>query len=89
MKIHLSPDLFIRSLKGMLVVVALTMPMWLIGRNVLGEAVIGLLYLAPITWSASKWLQISGVTAALTAALLFDFLFITSFYTFVVGTLER
>lgn len=53
--IALSPDLFMRSLKGMLVVFALTIPMWLIGRNVLGEAVISLLYLAPIAWSASKW----------------------------------
>src|SRR5512138_2715242 len=85
---HLSPDLFTRSLKGMLVVFALTVPMWLIGRNVLGEAVISLLYLAPIAWSASKWGQLSGVTAALTAALLFDFLFIPPFYTFVVGSLE-
>ena len=85
---HLSPDLFTRSLKGMLVVFALTVPMWLIGRNVLGEAVISLLYLAPIAWSANKWGQLSGVAAALTAALLFDFLFIPPFYTFVVGTLE-
>jgi two-component system sensor histidine kinase KdpD len=62
--------------------------MWLIGREVLGEAVIGLLYLAPIAWSASKWGQISGVSAALTASLCFDFLFIPPFYTFVVGSLE-
>ena len=54
----------------------------------LGEAVIGLLYLVPIAWSASKWGQISGVSAALTAALLFDFLFIPPFYTFVIGSLE-
>jgi K+-sensing histidine kinase KdpD len=69
-------------------VAVLTIPIWLISRDVLGEAVIGLLYLAPITWSASKWGQISGVSAALTAALLFDFLFIPPFYTFVIGSLE-
>ncbi|HMB24594.1 MAG: DUF4118 domain-containing protein [Chloroflexota bacterium] len=87
-KIKLTPDLFINGLRGMLVVGALTIPMWLIGRNVLGEAVIGLLYLAPIAWSASKWGQVAGVCAALTASLLFDFLFIPPFYTFVVGSLE-
>ena len=76
------------GLKGMLTVIAITIPMWLIGRDVLGEAVIGLLYLAPIAWSASKWGQAAGMSAALTAALCFDFLFIPPFYTFAVGTLE-
>lgn len=87
-KIKLTSHLLTSGLKGMLTVIALTIPMWLIGRNVLGEAVISLLYLAPIAWSASKWGQLSGVSAALTAALLFDFLFIPPFYTFVVGSLE-
>jgi K+-sensing histidine kinase KdpD len=87
-KIKLTPDLFTKSMRGVLLVAAITVPMWLIGRDVLGEAVIGLLYLIPIAWSASKWGQISGVSAALTAALLFDFLFIPPFYTFVIGSLE-
>jgi K+-sensing histidine kinase KdpD len=87
-KIKLTPDMLARALRGMLVVAAITIPMWLIGRDVLGEAVIGLLYLTPIAWSASKWGQMSGVSAALTAALLFDFLFIPPFYTFVIGSLE-
>jgi len=76
------------GLQGMLTVLALTIPMWLIGRDVLGEAVIALLYLAPIAWSANKWGQAAGVSAALTAALCFDFLFIPPFYTFAVGSLE-
>jgi two-component system, OmpR family, sensor histidine kinase KdpD len=88
-RIKFSRTMLINGLKGMLSVFAITIPMWLIGRDVLGEAVIGLLYLAPIiAWSASKWGQISGVSAALTAALCFDFLFIPPFYTFVVGSLE-
>jgi K+-sensing histidine kinase KdpD len=87
-KIKLTPDMLARGLWGMLIVAALTIPMWLIGRDVLGEAVIGLLYLVPIAWSASKWGQVSGVSAALTAALCFDFLFIPPFYTFVIGSLE-
>ncbi len=87
-KIKLTPGLLTSSLKGMLTVIALTVPVWLIGRDVLGEAVIGLLYLAPIAWSASKWGQAAGMSAALTAALCFDFLFIPPFYTFAVGSLE-
>src|SRR5512133_1775465 len=87
-KINLTTGMLTSGLKGMGAVIVLTIPMWLIGRNVLGEAVISLLYLAPIAWSASKWGQLSGVSAALTAALLFDFLFIPPFYTFVVGNLE-
>jgi K+-sensing histidine kinase KdpD len=87
-KIKFTPNMLTNGLKGMLSVIVITIPMWLIGRNVLGEAVISLLYLAPIAWSASKWGQTSGVSAALTAALCFDFLFIPPFYTFAVGSLE-
>ena len=87
-KIRLTPSMLTNGLKGMLTVLALTIPMWLIGRDVLGEAVIALLYLAPIAWSANKWGQAAGVSAALTAALCFDFLFIPPFYTFAVGSLE-
>jgi K+-sensing histidine kinase KdpD len=87
-KIKLTPDMLTKSLRGLLTVIALTIPMWLIGRDVLGEAVIGLLYLAPIAWSASRWGQAAGTSAALTAALCFDFLFIPPFYTFAVGSLE-
>jgi K+-sensing histidine kinase KdpD len=87
-KIKLTPNMLASGLRGMLTVLATTIPMWLIGRNVLGEAVISLLYLAPIAWSASKWGQAAGVSAALTAALCFDFLFIPPFYTFAVGSLE-
>jgi K+-sensing histidine kinase KdpD len=87
-KIKFTPNMLTNSLKGMLTVIAITIPMRLIGRDVLGEAVISLLYLAPIAWSASKWGQTSGVSAALTAALCFDYLFIPPFYTFAVGSLE-
>jgi K+-sensing histidine kinase KdpD len=87
-KIKLTSKMLTNSLRGMLTVLALTIPMWLIGRNVLGEAVISLLYIAPIAWSASKWGQVAGMSAALTAALCFDFLFIPPFYTFAIGSLE-
>jgi K+-sensing histidine kinase KdpD len=87
-KLKLTPNILTNVFKGMLTVLAITIPMWLIGRSVLGEAVISLLYLAPIAWSASKWGQAAGMSAALTAALCFDFLFIPPFYTFAVGSLE-
>ena len=87
-KIKLTPNMLANGLRGMLTVVAITIPMWLIGRDVLGEAVISLLYLAPIAWSANKWGWAAGMSAALTASLCFDFLFIPPFYTLAVGSLE-
>jgi K+-sensing histidine kinase KdpD len=87
-KIKLTPGMLAQGLRGMVSVLAATIPMWLIGRDVLGEAVIGFLYIALIAWSASRWGQAAGMGAALTAALCFDFLFIPPFYTFAVGSLE-
>ena len=47
-----------------------------------------MLYLVPVTWSATRWGLIPGLSAALAAALCFDFLFIPPFYTLQVGSLE-
>ncbi len=69
-------------------VAVLTVAMALIGRNTLGEAVIALLYLVPVGWSATQWGQGAGVSAAVSAALAFDYFFIPPFYTFAVGRLE-
>jgi len=87
-KIKLTQNLFASCLRAVLAVLAITVPMLLIGRDTLGEAVIGFLYIVPIVWAASRWGQAAGVSAALTAALCFDFLFIPPFYTFAVGSLE-
>ncbi len=87
-KIKLTRGMLANAFKAMVLVLALTVPLWLVGRNVLGDAVICLLYLAPIAWSASRWGQLAGISAAITAALCFDFLFIPPFYTFAVGSLE-
>ena len=76
------------SLLAVLTVAAATIPLALIGRNTLGEAVIALVYLVPVAWSANRWGQLPGISAALTAALAFDFLFIPPFYTFAVARLE-
>jgi K+-sensing histidine kinase KdpD len=79
---------FRNSLLAVLTVAVTTIPLFLIGRDTLGEAVIAMLYLVPVTWSANRWGQLPGVSAALTAALAFDFLFIPPFYSFAVARLE-
>jgi K+-sensing histidine kinase KdpD len=76
------------SLLAVLTVAVTTIPLFLIGSAVLGDAVIALLYLVPVAWSANRWGRLPGISAALTAALAFDFLFIPPFYTFAVERLE-
>ncbi len=76
------------SLLAVLAVLAATVPLYLIGRAVLGEAVIALVYLVPVTWSAYRWGQLPGIVAALAAALAFDFFFTMPYFTFVVDRLE-
>lgn len=75
-------------LLALFTVAAITIPLVLIGKDALGEAVIVLLYLLPVAWSASKWGQGPAVIAALAAALAFDFFFVPPIYTFAVGRLE-
>jgi K+-sensing histidine kinase KdpD len=89
-KLHfpLSKRLVTNNLLAVLLVIAITIPMWVIGRDTLGEAVIALLYLLPVSWCAYRYGQLAGVSAALTAALAFDFLFIPPFYTFAIARLE-
>jgi K+-sensing histidine kinase KdpD len=91
MKIKLGPISFTRvahALMAVAVVFALTLVMLLIGQRTLGQGVIALLYLIPCGWCTVRWGQSAGVSAALTAALAFDFLFIPPFYTFTIGSLE-
>ncbi len=83
-----TPKLLANSLLAVLTVAVTTIPLFLIGRDTLGEAVIALLYLVPVAWSANKWGQLPGISAALTATLAFDFLFIPPFFTFTVARLE-
>jgi len=87
-RFSLTPKLLANSMLAVLMVAATTVLLVLFGRDTLGEAVIALLYLVPVAWSANKWGQLPGISAALTAALAFDFLFIPPFYTFAVARLE-
>jgi K+-sensing histidine kinase KdpD len=78
----------VHSLEAVGAVFALTVVMLLIGQKTLGEGVIVLLYLVPIGWCTVRWGQIAGVSAALTSALCFDFLFIPPYGTFSIGSME-
>ena len=80
--------LLLNSLSAVLAVLATTIPLALIGRKTLGEAVIALLYLVPVAWSAGRWGLAPGLSAALAAAMCFDFLFVPPYGTFAVGSLE-
>jgi K+-sensing histidine kinase KdpD len=84
----LTPHLLTNCLLAVFSVAITTVILYLIGLDTLGEAVIALLYLVPVAWSANRWGQWPGIIAALAAALAFDFLFIPPFYTFAVGRLE-
>jgi K+-sensing histidine kinase KdpD len=77
-----------KILWAILAVAATTGIMFLIGRQWLGEGVIALLYLIPISWSTAKWGQGPGIAAAISAALGFNFFFIPPFYTLNIGSLE-
>ena len=89
-KVHLAftREMFRQAGQAVLAVAATTAILLLLGRATLGEAVIALLYLVPVGWSASRWGPGAGLCAAVTAALAFDFFFIPPFYTFTVGSLE-
>ena len=84
----LSLERFEKYVLVLVAVAVLTGIMLLIGRATLGEGVIALLYLLPIGWSTVRWGQGPGFTAAVAAALSFDFFFIPPFFTFTVGSLE-
>lgn len=57
-------------------------------RELIGEGVIAMVFLLAVAWSAYHWGLGAGMSAALSAALMFDFLFIPPFYTFTVARPE-
>jgi K+-sensing histidine kinase KdpD len=89
-RIHLAitPELLLQCATAVAFILLLTVPIFLIGRQALGEAVIAMLYLAAVAWSTSRWGQLPGICAAITATLTFNFFFIPPFFTFAVGRLE-
>jgi K+-sensing histidine kinase KdpD len=89
---HRKPLITVRTLQvcflAVLASLVTTAVMVVIGRNTLGDAVVALLYLLPISYSTTHWGQAAGICAAITSALGFDFFFIPPFYTFTVGSIE-
>jgi K+-sensing histidine kinase KdpD len=84
----LTPDFIFHCLFAILAAAALTVVLELIGRDTLGEAVIALLYLLPVGWSAARWGQAAGIFSAIASALCFDYFFIPPFHSFTVARLE-
>ncbi len=84
----ISTDLATEVIRAVATVAALTLVILLIGRALLGEAVIAMLYLLAVGWTTSRAGQLAGLSAAITVALSFDFFFIPPFFTFNIGSLE-
>jgi two-component system sensor histidine kinase KdpD len=87
-KLTFTIDMFVECVEATFIVLATTALMFYIGRATLGEGVIALVYLVPISWSTTRWGQGPGACAAVIAFLCFNFFFIPPFFTFVVGSLE-
>lgn len=87
-KLTFTSEMFIECVEAAFLVLAATAIMFYIGRDTLGEGVIALVYLVPISWSTTRWGQGPGAVAAVIAFLCFNFFFIPPFFTFVVGGLE-
>ena len=84
----ISTDSATEVIQAVAVIAVLTTLMLLIGRPALGEAVIAMLYLLAVGWLTSRSGRLPGFSAALSAALMFDFFFIPPFFTFNVGSVE-
>lgn len=84
----LTMDMVEGSVFAVGIVLATTALFLAIGRNVLGEGAIALLYLVPIGWSTTRWGQLPGMCAAVAAFLTFNFFFIPPFYTFQIERVE-
>lgn len=87
-KLTFTIEMFVECIEATFVVLATTAVMFAIGRDTLGEGVIALVYLVPISWSTTRWGSGPGAMAAVIAFLCFNFFFIPPFFTFVVGRLE-
>lgn len=76
------------SFSAVLAISVTTFILLLVRREVVGEGVIALVFLMPVAWSAYHWGLGAGMSAALSAALMFDFFFIPPFFTFTIDRPE-
>ncbi|HUI88682.1 MAG TPA: DUF4118 domain-containing protein [Anaerolineales bacterium] len=83
-----SSETLIRSAGSVVATAAATIIIFLIGRDVLGQTVIALLYILLVGWITATWGQGPGIISAVLSALCFDFFFIPPYFTLAVGELE-
>lgn len=76
------------SFSALLAISATVFILLLVRRDVVGEGVIALILLMPVVWAAYRWGLAAGMSAALSAALMFNFFFIPPFYTFTIARPE-
>lgn len=76
------------SFSAVLAISVTTFVLMLSQRDLIGEGVIAMVFLLSVAWSAYRWGLGAGMSAALSAALMFDFFFIPPFYTFTVARPE-
>jgi K+-sensing histidine kinase KdpD len=76
------------SFPAVITVSVTTSILLLFQRELIGEGVIAMVFLLSVAWSAYRWGLAGGMSAALSAALMFDFLFIPPFYTFTIARPE-
>jgi K+-sensing histidine kinase KdpD len=81
-------DELMQAIIAVIVIFLVTGVMVLIGRSTLGEGVIAMIYLIPITLSTTRWGKLAGLSAAIAAGLAFDYCFIPPFGTFSIGSIE-
>ena len=83
-----SKELVKDSLSAVLLVSATSFFLMIGNRALIGEGVISLVLLLAVAWSAYHWGLAAGMSAALSAGLMFDFFFIPPFYTFTIDRPE-
>jgi K+-sensing histidine kinase KdpD len=76
------------SFFAVLVISVTAFVLMLFQRELIGEGVIAMVILLSVAWCAFRWGLGAGMSAALSAALMFDFLFIPPFYTFTIARPE-
>jgi K+-sensing histidine kinase KdpD len=76
------------SFSAVLTISATAFVLLLSHRELIGEGVIAMVFLLSVAWCAYRWGLGAGMSAALSAELMFNFLFIPPLYTFTVARPE-
>jgi two-component system sensor histidine kinase KdpD len=73
------------AFSAMLSIAGTAFVLMLFQRELIGEGVIAMVFLLAVAWCAYRWGLGAGMSAALSAELMFNFLFIPPLYTFTVA----